>query len=136
MIPARGQKIKIESSAENLRLVERLIEDVCEVYNISEDNYGNILIAVTEAVNNAIYHGNGGNPKKNVHIGFENGNKKLTFSVSDEGTGFDFMSLPDPTDPNNIEKVNGRGVFLMKHLADKVEFNHNGKEVLLTFNLN
>lgn len=136
MIPAPGKKIKIESTAENLRLVERLVEDVCEIYNVNEDNYGNILIAVTEAVNNAIYHGNKGNPKKSVQIGFENGNKKLTFMVSDEGAGFDYESLPDPTDPNNIDKINGRGVFLMKHLADKVEFNNNGKEVQLTFVLN
>ncbi len=136
MIPARGQKIKIESLSENLRLVERLIEDVCEVYNVSEDNFGNILIAVTEAVNNAISHGNKNNPAKSVQIGFENGNKELTFSVSDEGQGFDYKSLPDPTDPNNIDKPHGRGVFLMKNLADKVVFNHNGKEVLLTFVLN
>jgi serine/threonine-protein kinase RsbW len=136
MIPARGQKLKIDSSAENLRLVERLIEDVCEIYNVSEDNFGNILIAVTEAVNNAIYHGNKGNPTKSVQIGFENLDKKIRFTVSDEGTGFDYKNLPDPTDPKNIEKVNGRGVFLMKHLADKVEFNNDGKEVLLTFVLN
>ena len=136
MIPAKGQKLKIESSSENLRLVERLIEDVCEVYNVTEDNFGNILIAVTEAVNNAIHHGNKGNPTKSVQIGFENEDKRITFSVSDEGQGFDFDSLHDPTDPNNIDKLNGRGVFLMKHLADKVECNHNGKEVLLTFVLN
>jgi serine/threonine-protein kinase RsbW len=136
MIPARGQKLKIESSAENLRLVERLIEDVCDIYNISEDNYGNILIAVTEAVNNAIYHGNKGNPTKSVSIGFENKDKRLTFSIVDEGQGFDFSNLPDPTDPVNIDKINGRGVFLMKHLADKVEFNGNGTEVLLSFNCN
>ena len=136
MIPARGQKLKIESSSDNIRLVERLIEDVCDVYNVNEDNYGNILIAVTEAVNNAIYHGNKGNPSLSVQIGFENQDKKITFSVCDEGQGFDYDSLPDPTDPNNIDKINGRGVFLMKHLADKVEFNQNGKEVLLTFNLN
>lgn len=136
MIPARGQKLKIESSADNIRLVERLIEDVCDVYNVNEDNYGNILIAVTEAVNNAIYHGNKGNPSLSVQIGFENQDEKITFSVCDEGQGFDYDSLPDPTDPNNIDKINGRGVFLMKHLADKVEFNQNGKEVLLTFNLN
>lgn len=136
MIPARGQKLKIESAAENLRLVERLIEDVCDIYNVTEDNFGNILIAVTEAVNNAIYHGNKGNPNKSVQIGFENEDTKITFSVSDEGQGFDYDSLPDPTDPNNIDKINGRGVFLMKHLADKVEFNQNGKEVFLTFNLN
>lgn len=136
MIPAKGQKLKIESSSDNLRLVERLIEDVCDIYNVTEDNFGNILIAVTEAVNNAIYHGNKGNPAKSVQIGFENEDKKITFSVSDEGQGFDYDSLPDPTDPGNIDKINGRGVFLMKHLADKVEFNHNGKEVLLTFVLN
>lgn len=136
MIPAKGQKLKIESSADNLRLVERLIEDVCEIYNVSEDNFGNILIAVTEAVNNAIAHGNKNNPSKSVQIGFENQEKKITFSVSDEGNGFDYNGLPDPTDPNNIDKINGRGVFLMKHLADKVEFNQNGKEVLLTFVLN
>ena len=136
MIPARGQKLKIESSAENLRLVERLIEDVCEIYNVSEDNFGNILIAVTEAVNNAIWHGNKGNPEKSVQIGFENLEKKLRFTVSDEGSGFDYDGLPDPTDPKNIDKPNGRGVFLMKNLADKVEFNRNGQEVLLTFVLN
>lgn len=136
MIPAKGQKLKIESSSENLRLVERLIEDVCEIYNVTEDNFGNILIAVTEAVNNAIFHGNKGNPAKSVQIGFENIDKKITFSVEDEGQGFDYNSLPDPTDPDNIDKVNGRGVFLMKHLADHVEFHHNGKEVLLTFILN
>jgi serine/threonine-protein kinase RsbW len=136
MIPARGQKIKIESISDNIRLVERLIEDICDVYNISEDNYGNILLAVTEAVNNAIYHGNGSNPQKCVHISFENGAKFVKFSVCDEGNGFDHSNLPDPTDPANLDKINGRGVFLMKHLADKVEFNQNGKEVLLTFNLN
>lgn len=136
MIPARGQKLKIESTADNLRLVERLIEDVCEIYNVSEDNFGNILIAVTEAVNNAIHHGNKGNPAKSVQIGFENLEKKITFTVSDEGQGFDYNGLPDPTDPENIDKPNGRGVFLMKNLADKVEFNRNGQEVHLTFVLN
>jgi serine/threonine-protein kinase RsbW len=71
-----------------------------------------------------------------VHIGFENKDKNLTFSIVDEGQGFDYNNLPDPTDPLNIDKVNGRGVFLMKHLADKVEFTGNGTEVLLSFNCN
>jgi serine/threonine-protein kinase RsbW len=136
MIPAKGEKLNITSSSENIRLVERLVEDVCEVFNVNEDNYGNILIAVTEAVNNAMYHGNEGNPLKCIKIGFESGEKNIRFSVEDEGKGFDFNSLPDPTDPINIDKPNGRGVFLMKNLADKVEFNNNGQEVLLTFNLN
>lgn len=133
MIPARGEKLKISSNPDNLRLVERLIEDVCQVYNVQEDYYGNILIAVTEAFNNAVQHGNQGNPDKNVMIGFENRDELLVFSVTDEGPGFDYQNLPDPTDPANIEKISGRGVFLMKNLADKVEFQQNGKEVLLGF---
>ncbi|MDI9341293.1 MAG: ATP-binding protein [Sediminibacterium sp.] len=133
MIPARGEKLKISSNPDNLRLVERLIEDVCQVYNVQEDYYGNILIAVTEAFNNAVQHGNQGNPDKSVMIGFENRDELLVFSVTDEGPGFDYQNLPDPTDPANIEKISGRGVFLMKNLADKVEFQQNGKEVLLGF---
>ena len=136
MIPAKGETLDISSSSDNMRLVERLVEDVCEVFNVNEDNYGNILIAVTEAVNNAIYHGNQGDPKKHIKIGFESHEKNIQFSVADEGNGFDYENLPDPTDPLNIDKLNGRGVFLMKNLADKVEFNKNGQEVLLTFNLN
>lgn len=136
MIPAKGKTLNISSSSDNIRLVERLVEDVCEVFNVNEDNYGNILIAVTEAVNNAMYHGNKGNPDKNIKIGFESHDKNIQFSIADEGTGFDYDNLPDPTDPLNIDKPNGRGVFLMKNLADKVEFNKNGQEVLLTFNLN
>ena len=136
MIPAKGETLDITSSTENIRLVERLVEDVCDVFNLNEDNYGNILIAVTEAVNNAIYHGNKGNPEKYIKIGFESGDKNIKFSVADEGKGFDYNNLPDPTDPLNLDKPNGRGVFLMKNLADKVEFNNNGQQVFLTFKLN
>lgn len=134
MIPARNETLKINSKPEHLRLVERLIEDVCQVFNVQEDAYGNILIAVTEAVNNAIYHGNKNNPDKFVNIGFQNSEKQLIFSITDEGNGFDHVGLPDPTDPKNIDKPSGRGVFLMKNLADSIQFEQNGKTVRLAFN--
>jgi serine/threonine-protein kinase RsbW len=134
MVPAKGESLKINSKTDNLRLVERLVDDVCQIYNVNEDSYGNILIAVTEAVNNAINHGNQNNPNKFVQIGFESQDKQLIFHIKDEGQGFDYENLPDPTDPANLDKINGRGVFLMKHLADKLEFKNNGKEVLLAFN--
>src|ERR1700742_999321 len=105
MIPTKYQTLKINSNAQSLRLVERLIEDVCEVYSVNEDSYGNMLIAVTEAVNNAIHHGNRNNPEKQVKIGFESEDNMLVFSISDEGDGFDYKSLPDPTDPDNIDKL-------------------------------
>jgi serine/threonine-protein kinase RsbW len=135
MIPTKYQTLKISSNAQNLRLVERLVEDVCEVYGVNEDCYGNMLIAVTEAVNNAIYHGNKCDPGKTVRIGFETSeDNKLVFSITDEGAGFDHTTLPDPTDPTNLDKVSGRGVFLMSSLSDSITFEQNGRRVLLGFN--
>ncbi len=136
MIPAKDQTLKINSNAQSLRLVERLVEDVSQIYNLNEDCYGNMLIAVTEAVNNAIHHGNKNNPDKMVKIGFEVDNGLLVFSVSDEGPGFDYQSLPDPTDPNNIDKLNGRGVFLMSSLSDSIQFDKNGSKVSIGFKYN
>ena len=104
MIPTKGKTLNISSASDNIRLVERLVEDVCDVFNVNEDCYGNILIAVTEAVNNAMYHGNKGNPDKNIKIGFESHERDIQFSIADEGTGFDYNNLPDPTDPLNIDK--------------------------------
>ncbi len=127
------QKLDFESSVENLRLVEKLIDQVCEEYHVNEDYYGNILIALTEAVNNAILHGNKSEKSKKIFISFEPHQRDLLFTVEDEGDGFNYDGLPDPTDPENIDKPSGRGVFLMKHLADKVNFHNNGRKVELVF---
>lgn len=134
MIPTKHQTLKINSNTQNLRLIERLIDDVCEVYSVNEDCYGKMLVAVTEAVNNAIIHGNKDNPEKFVRVGFEAEDNKLVFTITDEGQGFDPTSLPDPTDPANIDKVSGRGVFLMSNLSDFIKFEQNGRRVLLGFN--
>jgi serine/threonine-protein kinase RsbW len=131
----REQKISFPSVADNIGLVEKLINEICSAYQIPEDHYGNILVAVTEAVNNAIQHGNKLDPGKKVSLCFSANDNRLSFEVSDEGEGFNFGSLPDPTNPENLEKPNGRGVFLMRHLADKVEFADQGRRVQLDFNL-
>jgi serine/threonine-protein kinase RsbW len=133
MVLAENQKIRISSKAENIILVERMIEDVCDLFNISEDYYGNILVSLTEAVNNAIYHGNKANPNKSIDISFKTHPDRVSFSVKDEGPGFNYGSLPDPTNPENLEKPNGRGVFLMRNLADNVTFEENGSKVILDF---
>ena len=129
-------KLEINSDISNISEVEKLIDTVCEDLKLSEDNYGNILIAVTEAVNNAIIHGNKNNPEKKVKIIVDKVTKEVVFSVFDEGGGFDFTDLPDPTAPENLEKPDGRGIFLMKNLADKVEFFDNGTKVCITFVIN
>ncbi len=125
--------INIASRYEDMALVEKLVQDVCDKLQLHEESFGNILVAVTEAVNNAIQHGNKSNPDKKIDIEFKPEKDIINCFVKDEGQGFDYSNIPDPTDPENIEKLNGRGVFLMKHLADAVEFHENGRIVQLSF---
>ena len=128
--------IEIPSLAENIRIIESFIDNAKEKYQLDDDIYGNIMIAVTEAVNNAIRHGNKDNSSKNVFISLSLNEGMIKFKIQDEGVGFDFHQLPDPTAPENIAKPGGRGIFLMKHLSDEVDFKDNGKVVELSFYVN
>jgi serine/threonine-protein kinase RsbW len=106
---------------------------VCKKLGVHEDVYGNVLIAVTEAVNNAILHGNKESSELSVDVGVFDESNAFMFEVKDKGEGFDHMNLPDPTAPENIEKENGRGIFLMRNLADEVLYNEKGNEVAILF---
>jgi serine/threonine-protein kinase RsbW len=128
--------IEIPSLPENIRIIESFIDNAKEKYHLDDDIYGNIMIAVTEAVNNAIKHGNKDNSKKNVSLSLSLEDGLIKFKVQDEGDGFDFHGLPDPTSPENISKPGGRGIFLMKHLSDEVDFKEKGKVVELSFYMN
>jgi serine/threonine-protein kinase RsbW len=129
-------RIDIPALAENIRMIESFIDNAKEKFHLNDDIYGNIMIAVTEAVNNAIRHGNAGDSSKNVSLslGIEEG--LIRFRVQDQGPGFDYHNLPDPTAPENLEKPGGRGIFLMKHLSDEVEFKEGGRVVELAFYIN
>lgn len=125
--------IEIASKLDSIAEVESLIDNVCEELKLNEDHYGNILIAVTEAVNNAIIHGNKYSLEKTVKVDVVKSDAHVLFTVSDKGEGFDYNNLPDPTAPENLEKPDGRGIFLMKNLSDEVVFESNGSKVNITF---
>lgn len=127
--------LSIPSKIENLRIVERAIDEISTDYNLNSEMYGNILIATIEAANNAILHGNKLDENKNVNILFNVDDKMLKITVKDQGNGFDYNNIPDPTSPENIEKINGRGVFLMERLTDNIMFYENGSKVEMIFNL-
>lgn len=129
------KSLKIVSKIENLRKVEKLVDELSTEYNINADIYGNILIAVLEAANNAILHGNKLDENKFVNILVKIDETRLNIKIDDEGNGFDYKNVPDPTAPENIENVNGRGIFLMEKLSDKIEFSRNGATVELEFNI-
>jgi len=127
------ESIKIASKIENLVIVENLVNDLSEVYKFDSDVYANLLVGVTEAVNNSIVHGNKEDESKFVTLNYESTDKFILFTISDEGKGFNYYTIPDPTLPENIEKEEGRGIFLMNNLADEVVYNDLGNEVSLKF---
>lgn len=128
--------IQIPSITDNIRMIESFIDNAKERFLLDDDIYGNIMVAVTEAVNNAIKHGNSNDSQKNVDLSLNLKEKLLMFTIKDEGGGFNYNNLPDPTAPENIEKPGGRGIFLMKHLSDEVVFKEGGKVVELRFYIN
>lgn len=127
--------LNIPSEIENLRLVEKAIDELSLELDLSDEVYGNILVATMEATNNAIIHGNNSDPGKEVKISIENIEKELLIQIEDQGKGFDHMSIPDPTAPENLEKINGRGIFLMERLADEILYLAEGRIVELKFKL-
>jgi serine/threonine-protein kinase RsbW len=127
------KKIRIESNQASLRIVENTIDEATIELGITQDSYGKILVSALEAVNNAILHGNKLDPAKSVGFEMRFSREELKIIVSDEGTGFKPEEVPDPTLPQNIESCNGRGVYLMKHLADEIKYSKKGNSVTMTF---
>lgn len=123
--------LQIKSEKSNIVAVQNFIEDICDHYNI-HNYFGTISMAVIEAVENAIEHGNKESKEKIVSVGFEQCDGGLKFQVSDEGQGFDFMKFNELPE----ESGSGEGLFLMQTLSNKVKFLNNGSSVELTFFVN
>lgn len=128
--------LEITSNPDRIYEVEQFIEEIHESLGFKEDVFGNVVVAVTEAVNNSIFHGNQGDSSKLVRIHCESLNPyRILFAVEDQGAGFDPNTLPDPTSPENLMRESGRGVFLMRSLADEIRFENEGRRVEMVFNI-
>jgi serine/threonine-protein kinase RsbW len=126
-------QLNLTSDVSEINHLEGFINDMCVQLNLEEEYFGNVLIAVSEAVNNAILHGNKSDITKPVVIHVYEEKTCFWFTIKDSGRGFDSSNLPDPTSPENILSENGRGVFLMKNLSDEVEFLEGGSLVKVLF---
>jgi serine/threonine-protein kinase RsbW len=133
MLKRGNKKIEFGSTMENINLAERFVEEVCDIYNIFNNYFGNITLAVTEAVENAITHGNMLDSEKQVKLEFESHNAGLVFRITDEGMGFDPHLVSDPTEDENA--LAGRGLYLMRSLSDGVNFLNGGKTIELLFEI-
>ena len=95
----------------------------------------NFRVGLTEALSNAMLYGNADDPQKRVRVEVTLAGGQLKARVTDQGRGFDPGAVPDPTRPENLDKANGRGLFLMRQLLDEVSFNDRGNEVTLVLRL-
>ena len=125
--------IVFSSKPENINLIEALVEELKTELKLSEETEANMLVSLSEAVNNAIFHGNRSDPLKNVRVCVEKLDREVVFSVEDQGLGFDLLNVKDPTAIENLDKPTGRGIFLMRNLSDKLEYFNEGRKVVITF---
>ena len=127
--------IQLPSDLSYLPRLEGVVDTLAREYDLPEGVAANVYMALTEAVKNAIVFGNGSNHDLPVDIYIQRDEKKIEVTVDDQGKGFDFSAIPDPTAPENIQKITGRGIYFMKNLADDVQFTKNGSSVKLIFTI-
>lgn len=127
--------LTISSNPNNILEVESYLKKLDFDFRFDAEKYADILISLTEAVNNAIIHGNKSDESKHVNIHVRQKENGIAFCVTDEGDGFNPSYVKDPTCEANIECCGGRGVYIMKALADDIIFDDNGSKVEMYFDL-
>jgi serine/threonine-protein kinase RsbW len=123
----------LESTLDSVNMAEEKTEKLAAELGFSEEDCHRLAMSVREAMVNAVLHGNAYDPKKRVHVVFEQHGKTLTITIADEGKGLEESELPDPLAPDNLLKQSGRGIFLMRSFMDEVKIRnlHPGTEVRL-----
>lgn len=130
-----SKKLKLSSTFEEMERLEPFVYELQKWADFKDSDFDRIMLALSEAVNNAIIHGNQQNPEKKVNINTKLDDSTLVVSVQDEGEGFDPYSIPDPLKEENLLNEGGRGVYLIKQYADEVRFSEGGTKITITFHL-
>ena len=130
-----ASNFQLESNQDSFNTIEGDLRNLIKPFNLNQEKFGEILVSLTEAITNAVRHGNKFDASKHVAVEFVGDESRLYFWVSDEGSGFDYDSVPDPTSPENILTCGGRGVHIMKALADELNYSDSGRTVELEFDI-
>jgi serine/threonine-protein kinase RsbW len=132
----KKRQISISTDTLKLYCVESFIKDMFRELQIREELFGKVLICVNEAVLNSIQHGNKFDADKKITILSYITGKYLFFRIVDEGEGFDYNDLPDPTTKENINKETGRGIFIIRNISDQIVFREKGKIIEFKIKMN
>lgn len=135
MSGSNKKKLVLDSSFEEMERVQPFVKELQEWAEFSDDDFNRIMLAVSEAVNNAIIHGNKENPDKKTYVDASLKGRTLKISIQDEGEGFNPQDISDPLKEENLLNEGGRGIYLIKQYSDKVQFSKGGTNVTITFHL-
>ncbi len=123
----------ISSELNNIPQIEIFIDYLMSVFQIEEKHRGRITLSTIEAVTNAILFGNKRDSQKKVKVIATKTVKTIMITVEDEGIGFDYRQIPDPTVPQRCMQAVKKGLYLMLNLTDKLSFTKHGAKVIMTF---
>ncbi|MFH0877577.1 MAG: ATP-binding protein [Candidatus Omnitrophota bacterium] len=123
---------KLPSQIEIIPAFILKVKEELKSLSVQREDVHDIALCLHEALVNAIKHGNRFSPDLEVEVRLEADADRLTVTVKDQGQGFDYTRVPDPTKPDNLEKTSGRGVFLVKRLMDRVDFSDEGRGITMT----
>jgi len=134
ILPEENYHLEIESDPNNLITVEEFVNYFAKDLGLDNERLAALLLAVTEATTNAIIHANKCDVNKLVKVDVKVHKTKITIKITDEGEGFNPSEIPDPTQPENLLKDSGRGVYLMRVYMDDLYYNitPTGTETILT----
>lgn len=127
--------LNLSSDTKNLAVLESFLTDVLRGHSMDEAAYHNAVVVFTEAVNNAMHHGNKRDASKTVEVDGRVEGTMLVLTIKDEGDGFNEAELPDPLHPDNLLREGGRGVFLIKAFSESVEFRNTDSGTVTTIHL-
>ncbi len=125
----------ISSQLININKVRSFLDEFFKETCLQKNHFNRVLLGISEVVNNSIVHGNGLDIRKNVFLEIKYFNSQLLILVKDEGRGFDLKCISDPTCRDNLRKEHGRGIFLLRKMADEVNYYDGGRSVMIKFNL-
>ncbi|MCX8010207.1 MAG: ATP-binding protein [Ignavibacteria bacterium] len=123
----RHLKYVLKTSPFEIDALGSYLKEALQGHTITEDHFNSLLLALTEALNNAIIHGNKSDIRKSILLEFIVSDDSIKTVITDEGEGFNPESVPDPTLPENLLKDHGRGLFIMQHFVDEIYFDKTDK---------
>lgn len=123
----------ISSKLKNIEYVRDFVKEVFREARLNMNSFNRIFLGINEAVSNAILHGNKMHPEKKVLIKMKLTGNCFNIEIEDEGKGFSDQVLFDPTCKENIKRENGRGIFIMRQMADEISYKKDGRKVLIQF---